>query len=220
MSKNFLVILAIIIVVFGGIFWATKSKSPSSSNGTSNAQASNHIEGQGKKGITLIEYGDYQCPVCEAYYPTVKQAAAKYNADIYFQFRNLPLSQLHPNAVAAARAAEAATLQNKFWEMHDALYDQQSTWADTTAPYTYFESYASQLGLDINKFKQDYASTTVNDTINADMAAFNKTGQQEATPTFFLDGKFVDNSKLIDNNGPSLDKFSSVIDAAIAAKNK
>ena len=219
MSRNFVIVLAIIVLILGGIFFASKGKNNTGNTG-STSQATNHLEGQDKKGIILTEYGDYQCPVCEAYYSTVKQTAAKYNSDIYFQFRNLPLSKLHPNAFAAARAAEAASNQNKFWEMHDTLYEQQSSWANTTVPYTIFEGFAQQLGLDINKFKQDYESTAVNDAINADINTFNKTGQQQATPTFFLNGQYVDNGKLIDNNGPSLVKFSSVIDAAIAAKNK
>ncbi len=221
MSKNFLAVLAAIVVIFAGIFifGGNKSNTKNNSSGSA-AQATNHIEGQGKKGVTLIEYGDYQCPVCEAYYPTVKQVAAKYNADIYFQFRNLPLSQVHPNAFAAARAAESASLQNKFWQMHDILYDQQSTWADSSNPYPLFQSFAQQLGLDINKFKQDYQSSAVNNVINADLDAFSKTGQQEATPTFFINGKFVQNTDLADSNGPSVAKFSQVIDAAIAAKAK
>lgn len=219
MSRNFLIVLAVIVLILGGIFFTSKSKS-NTGTGTSTSQATNHTEGQGKKGLTLIEYGDYQCPVCEAYYPTVKQVAAKYNTDVYFQFRNLPLSQLHPNAFAAARAAEAAAMQNKFWEMHDALYEQQTSWNSSTAPYSVFESFAQQLGLDINKFKQDYQSTAVNDAINADINTFNKTGKQQGTPTFFLNGTYIDNAKLIDGNAPSLDKFSQVIDVAIATKNK
>ncbi len=220
MSKQFIAIVVAIVLGLGAIFWIS-NRGSSTSNNSSSVQPSNHVQGQGQKGVTLIEYGDYQCPVCGAYYSTVKQVAGKYTKEIYFQFRNLPLTSLHPNAFAAARSAEAAGLQNKYWEMHDMLYEQQNTWADSSNAYTYFENYAQQIGLDLTKFKQDYASTAVNSTINADLAEFKKTGQQQATPTFFIDGKYIENSKLVDANGyPSVDKFSAVIDAAIAAKNK
>jgi len=222
MSKQFLGILAAVVVGLGLIFWFSgghkNNNSGSSSSG--NVQPSSHIEGQGKKGVTLVEYGDYECPVCGAYYQTVKEVAAKYNQDIFFQFRNLPLTQIHPNAFAGARAAEAAGMQGKYFEMHDLLYENQNTWSTISNPLPDFQAYAQQLGLDMTKFNNDYASAAANDVIQADLTAFSKTGQEEATPTFFLDGTYVSNDKLVDNNGPSLDKFSQVIDAAIAAKNK
>jgi len=223
MSKQFIAILAAVVVSLGLIFWfggGHKKNGNTSNSNSSNAQASNHIEGQGKKGVTLTEYGDYECPVCGAYFATVKQVAAQYSQDIFFQFRNLPLTQIHPNAFAGARAAEAAGKQGKYFEMHDILYEQQNSWANVSNPVPAFQSYAQQLGLDLTKFNQDYNSSAVNDTIQADLTAFGKTGQQEATPTFFLDGKYVDNAKLIDSNGPSLAQFSAVINAEIAAKNK
>lgn len=213
MSKNFMLVIVAIVIVLGGIFWfSNKNGSTTTNSSTSGAKPTNHVSGLDSKHLTLIEYGDYQCPVCGAYYSTVKQVAQKYNQEIYFQFRNLPLSQIHPNAVAAARAAEAAGLQNKYWEMHDSLYEQQTVWASASSPYSFFENMAGQIGLNIAKFKQDYQSTAVNDSINADLAEFNKTGQQLATPSFFLNGVFIDNSKLIDKNGPSLAKFSAIID--------
>src|SRR5882762_5608050 len=116
MSKGFVGILIAIIIALGGLyFFSTKNDKAGTS--TSNTQLTNHIMGEGKKGITLLEYGDYQCPICEAYFPVVKQVATQFSSDIYFQFRNLPLSSIHQNAFAAARAAEAAGKQNKFWEM-------------------------------------------------------------------------------------------------------
>src|SRR3990167_5522364 len=105
MSKRFLAILAAVVVGLGLLFWFTSGDKSSTTGGNNGSQPTNHVQGQGKKGVTLLEYGDYQCPVCAAYYPVVKQVAAQFSEDIFFQFRNLPLSQIHPNAVAAARAA-------------------------------------------------------------------------------------------------------------------
>ncbi len=219
MSKQFLGILAAVIVGLGLIFWLGSGRKSNNGN-SSGVQPTQHITGQGKKGVTLMEYGDYQCPVCGAYYQTVKEVVAKYNKDIYFQFRNLPLVQIHPNAFAGARAAEAAGKQGKYFEMHDLLYENQQLWSQSSNPMPLFEGYAQQLSLDLNKFKTDYSSSAVNDLIQADIAEFGKTGQQEATPTFFIDGVYVANEKLADDKGPNVTMFSKQLDAAIAAKNK
>ncbi len=217
MDKRFWAIVGIIILVFGGaLFLNSRSKS------TSTATATNHVRGDLTSKVTLVEYGDYQCPVCGEFYAVTHQVQQLYNTKVEFQFRNLPLSSLHPNAFAAARAAEAADMQGKFWEMHDLLYENQdvngqSGWvASQNVLNDYFLGYAKQLGLNITKFKTDYASTAVNNRINADTAAFTKTGEQMATPTFFLNGKKIDNATLVDSNGqPSLVAFSKILDAAL-----
>ena len=226
MSKRFILVVVVCILALIGIFVIAKPKANAPSSSNSNAQPSNHVEGQGSKHVTLVEYGDYECPICFEYYPTVKQVQAQFNSEIYFQFRNLPLFQIHQNAFAGARAAEAASLQGKFWQMHDTLYNNQdpngqSGWVASSDPLdNYFVTFAQQIGLNVTQFKQDYASSQVNDTINADLAAFNKTGQSEATPTFFLDGKYISNASLVDSNGPSVAKFAAIINAEIATKNK
>lgn len=207
MDKRFWGIILGIILIFGGIVYFNNR---SDSNTT--ASPSNHVEGNNTKNVTLVEYGDYQCPACESYYPIVKQVVAKYKNQIQFQFRNLPLTQIHQNAFVGARAAEAAALQNKFWEMHDMLYENQDTWSESSDPASYFYKYATELGMNLDQFKKDYASSKVNSTINADMAAFKKTGAQQATPTFFLNGKKIETTA-------SVDSFSKQIDAEIANKN-
>src|SRR3989344_6062521 len=131
MDKRFLTILATLVVVFGAIFAFSQHKNETSKTNSGNDQPSNHVTGEGSKNVTLVEYGDFQCSVCEVYEPVLDQVRSAYAKDIYFQFRNLPLSSVHPNAFASARAAEAASLQNKFWEMHDALYSQ-SNWSSWT----------------------------------------------------------------------------------------
>lgn len=207
MDKRFWGVIIAIILIFAGVI-ALSNKG----NNSANEQPTNHVMGNNKKNVTLVEYGDYQCPACEEYYPVVKQVVAEYKDSIQFQFRNLPLTQIHQNAFASARAAEAAALQNKFWEMHDMLYDNQSAWTQASDPTTVFDDYAKQLGLNVDQFKKDYASSKVNGAINADIAAFNKTGAATQTPTFFLDGKRIDTKA---------DKatFTKLLDAEIAKKN-
>jgi protein-disulfide isomerase len=213
MSKQFLAIIAVVIVVLIGIFAFTGNKSSSGSKSSGGSGTpTNHVEGQGKSGVTLVEYGDYECPYCEQYYPIVKQVQAEFNDQITFQFRNFPLTSIHQNAFAGARAAEAASLQGKFWQMHDTLYDNQDQWAQSSDPTKFFNQYAQQLGLNVAQFQKDYASTKVNDVINADLAAGNKLGV-DATPTFYLDGKQI-------NVTASASSFESQIKDAIAQKAK
>lgn len=226
-DKRFISILAAIIIVFVGIFIASNGSDNKSLNTSSNTQPSSHISGQGQKGVTLVEYGDYECPICNVFYPAVKQATQTLSSDIYFQFINLPLVQLHQNAYSSARAAEAAGLQNKFWEMHDKLYENQDPtgktgWVASKDPLTIYSTFAKEIGINVDQFKQDFASSKVNDTINADLAQFKKTGRPEATPTFFLDGKVIDNSSLFDGNTqlPSAEKLVKVIQDEIAKKSK
>jgi protein-disulfide isomerase len=202
MDKRFLGILGVIIVIFIAIFAISQNSSSNSSGGNTKATVTNHVEGDNAKGVTLIEYGDYECPICGEYYQPLKQFVSQNIKDIHFQFRNLPLTSIHQNAFAGARAAEAAALQGKFWQMHDKLYENQdragqSGWVVSKDPLNeYFVNFAQQIGLNISQFKTDYASSKVNDTINADSAAFDKTGQEKATPTFFLNGKYVSNAEL------------------------
>jgi protein-disulfide isomerase len=218
MSKQFWGVIAVIVLVFVGIFALSGS-----GNSGSSGSPTNHIEGKGTTGVKLVEYGDFQCPYCGYYYAPLKEALAQYGDQIQFQFRNFPLTSAHPNAFAGARAAEAAALQGKYWQMHDKLYEENvpyyiaeqkgqvyNTWINSNDPETYFVQYAQALGLDVNKFKTDYASNKVNDLINADMKAgsqLNITG----TPAFFLDGKLVS----VTYNAAAIEK---IINAEIVKK--
>jgi protein-disulfide isomerase len=211
MNKRFLIVLLVCVLALIGVYVATSKKDPGSAdkNGSgSSVSLSNNVMGANTKGVTLVEYGDFQCPACGAYHPIVKEVVEKYKNDIQFQFRNFPLQQIHPNARAAARTAEAAGKQGKYWEMHNLLYEQQKSWEQSTAVNTIFEGYAQQLGLNLEKFKTDFASSSVNETINADFAEGQRLGV-EATPTFFLQGKKIENSPR------DVEGFSKLIDEAI-----
>jgi protein-disulfide isomerase len=222
MSKQFWAIVAVIVVILGGVFLFTGKKDSSdgsSGSKSSSSQPTNHVTGSTSTGVKLQEYGDYECPFCGQFYPIVKQVTEQYKDKIQFQFSNLPLTQIHRNAFAGARAAEAAGLQGKYFEMHDQLYEnqdpngQQGWVADTSDVLNnYFVQFAKSAGVtDIAKFKTDFASAKVNNAINADISAFKKTGLDESTPTFFLDGKHI---------SPTYDiaSFQKAIDAEI--KNK
>jgi protein-disulfide isomerase len=211
MSKGFWGVIAAVILVFAGVVAINGGgKSNSSNKKSPGGTLSQHVEGKGTAGVTLTEYGDFECPFCEQYYPTVKSAVQEFGDQIKFQFRNFPLTSLHRNAFAAARAAEAADQQGKYWEMHDALYEAGNwqVWSNATNPNPNFEQYAQQIGLNVSQFKADFASSKVNDVINADMAEGNKLGIT-GTPTFYVNGKQTQ----IPND---LKSFESTIKAAIA----
>lgn len=224
MDKRFWAIIGIIIVGFMGVVIANNKSDNTAvdKDGKKAALTTSHYAGKPDSTVTLTEYGDYQCSACGKFYPVTKQVKEKYSDRIRFQFRNLPLTSIHPNAFAGARAAEAADLQGKFWEMHDLLYENQdpsgvSGWVASKDPLSdYFKKYAEQLKLDIPKFTSDFASTTVNTRINADLDAFKATGEDLSTPTFFINGKKVDSTRLVDANAmPILDGFSKVLDEAL-----
>lgn len=217
MDKRFWAIVGIIVLVFGGVLFLN-----SRSKVADTITATNHVRGNLSSKVTLVEYGDYQCPACGEFYNVTHEVQQKYNAKVKFQFRNLPLSSIHPNAFAGARATEAADMQGKFWEMHDLLYENQDSsgktgWvASKDVLSGYFVGYAKQLGLDVTKFKTDFASNTTNSRINADIDAFKATGEQMSTPTYFLNGKKIENSTLVGSDGlPSIDAFSKLLDQAL-----
>jgi protein-disulfide isomerase len=220
MSKQFLAVIAAIIIIFVGITVIGNHKS-SNNSGSSSAKPTNHVEGEGKDGVTLVEYGDFECPYCGEAYQVVTQVEQEYNQQITFQFRNFPLTTIHPNAFAGARAAEAASLQGKFWQMHDLLYAQNveyydsnetyNTWVGASNPLPDFDSYAKELGLNVAKFNQAYSSNQVNDSISADMTAGNKLGIT-GTPTFYVDGKQIQLTSY------TVQAFQKYINAAIKQK--
>ncbi|MGB4759562.1 MAG: thioredoxin domain-containing protein [Candidatus Saccharimonadales bacterium] len=211
MDKKFLAIIGAIILVFIGIAVFNGMSKDDKNSGTEAAQASNHTLGAGTAKVTLVEYGDFECPACETYYPVLKEVKDFYGDKITFQFRNYPLTSIHKNAYAAARAAEAASLQGKFWEMHDALYEPANwqVWTSSSDAVSYFETYAKQLGLNVEQFKTDAASDKVNKTIRADMAEGDKINVT-STPTFVLNGT------KITSPGATVDAFKQLIDAEIA----
>jgi len=182
-----------------------------------NGNIGDHIFGKSGSKVTLIEYGDFQCPPCGSAAPVIKAISEQYKDQLQFIFRNFAITTSHPNAKAAAGTAEAAGLQGKYWEMHDKIYASQSDWSNlsSTERTDFFTKYAKDLGLDIIKFNADLAetndSTSINAKINYDYALGKKAGV-EATPTFYLNGVRLDttvwsnNTKLKDAINTELKK--------------
>lgn len=167
-----------------------------------NGDIAEHVLGDPDAPVRIIEYGDYQCPGCSAAAPNLKSITDEYkDKGVALIFRNIPLTTIHPNALAAASAAEAAGLQGKFWEMHEQLYNAQSAWenlSDEQRTNT-FVDYATSLGLDIEQFKQDMVSDVVTKKINFDTALAKKVGIT-GTPAIYVNGEMV-SDKRVDENG-------------------
>ena len=138
--------------------------------------------------VTLEEFGDYQCLPCGALHPTLKKLKQEFGPNLNLVFRNLPLTTIHKNALAAAQAAEAARVQNRFWEMHDLLYENQNLWTEDINPRTIFLKFAADLGLDTGLFARDMDGEQVKLRIEADQDAAAELGVI-GTPTILLDGR-------------------------------
>ncbi len=227
---GWIIFSVVVVLILGGLVaWTRITNPPIDVSGVENnsivaasdqnGNISDHVTGSDSKKVLLIEYGDYQCPSCGGAYPNVKTILEEYGDDITFVFRNFPLTSIHPNARAAAAVAEAAGLQNKFWEMHDMLYEKQNDWSslDASQRTSVFNSYANTLGLDMAKFETDIAAKNVNQKISFDLALGKKAGTS-ATPTFFLDGEKVDDTTSSGIVQGDLTAIKAKLDAAIAEK--
>ena len=140
------------------------------------------VQGPAKAPVTLVEYGDYECPHCGHAYPIVKQLQLEFHDDLRFVFRNFPLANAHPHAELAAEAAEAAGAQGKFWEMHDWLFEnQQDLSAENIA------AGAKELGMDVKRLVKDLESRKFQEKVKRDFSGGVRSGVN-GTPTFFING--------------------------------
>ena len=147
-----------------------------------------HAQGPDAAPVTLVEYGDYECPSCLEGYRLVAEAQRRMGDRLRFVYRNFPLSDIHPHAEAAAEAAEAAGARGKFWEMHHTLFAHQRALDDA-----HLRQYAEQTGLDTAQFEQALAGHTYAARVRADMAGGLRSGVR-GTPTFYINGEQYDES--------------------------
>src|SRR5688572_24984215 len=145
-----------------------------------------HAQGPADAPVTLVEYGDYECPYCGKAYPIVKKIQERMGDRLRFVFRNFPLNTIHAHAGVAAQAAESAGAQGKFWEMHDLLYENQDKLADAD-----LSQYALRLGLEIYRFQSDLSGEVFASRVRDDFRGGIRSGVN-GTPTFFINGKRYD----------------------------
>lgn len=149
------------------------------------------IKGNPDATVVINEYSDFQCPACATMYPQLQQALEEFGDDIAVIYNDYPLTTIHPNAMAAAEAAQCAHQQDAFWEFHDTLFEKQDSWSTLTAPSKAFTQYAEDLKLDIDAFESCTTNHDTRDSIKEDMAEGDASGLQ-STPTLYInDEKFA-----------------------------
>lgn len=225
MNKNFLLIMGITVAAMIGLFliFGGKESSKTTFEGDPFTIAENENEiGPVDAKVTIIEYGDFECPACLQSFPFVSQFKEEYKDRVRFVFRHFPLSQLnpqlHPNAFIAHRAAQAAANQGKFWEMHDQLYQSQNQWArtssnlDVAAAGKLFETFAEQLELNMDQYRTDVSSEATNDFIKLQLASGSEL-DVTGTPSFFINGEKIDSPQ----NEESYAAFTAKVDELLKA---
>jgi protein-disulfide isomerase len=150
--------------------------------------ARDHAEGNADARITLVEYGDYECPHCGRAYPIVKAVQRRLRDELRFVFRNFPLRNIHPHAEHAAEAAEAAGSQGRFWEMHDTIFENQTELSDHD-----LVRHAEAIGLDRHRFERELKGGTYKPRVQEDFMSGIRSGVN-GTPTFFIDGRRYEGS--------------------------
>lgn len=178
--------IGLIVVLLGAAFWYAAEAGKKANEGI--VVTTIQVKGNSEAAVVLTEYSDFQCPACAAAAPVAAALVEQYGDSLRFEYKHFPLISIHPHAVAAAVASEAAGQQGKFWEMHDMLFAKQTTWAPTASPQVYFIEYAKELGLDVDQFKLQLGSSVLESSIRQsfnDVRAKGYTG----TPTFELNGE-------------------------------
>ncbi len=205
----------LVIGIIGVAAWQIATGSPATKTVRMNSGlltepvgAADRTKGATNAKVSLVEYSDFQCGACKAYHPIVEEVLAAHKDTLSFTYRHFPLPQ-HKNAEFAARVAEAAGAQGKFWEMTALIFEGQSDWSleNTTSAKKIFTGYATKLELDITKWETDRDSQAVKIKVANDK----RTGEQagvNSTPSFYLNGKKIQNPR-------GVEEFNALIEYAI-----
>lgn len=207
MKNPWIIIGVLVVALVGGSVWYSNTVTEQANEGV---EVMAHIKGNPDADVVLIKYSDFQCPACAAFAPAVDEVLAEFGDDVRFEYRHFPLIQIHPFAVQAARAAEAAGQQGEFFAYHDALFNNQATWSQTPNPTTYFVQFAEELGLDMDEFTRHQRSSILQDKV---MDGYKEAQEQgfTGTPTFTLNGERMQYG--------TYEEFRDQIAAAVAGDN-
>lgn len=203
--------VALVVVLLFAYYFYARGTQPAVPIQEITVTDTDHVRGAQSGTVTLVEFGDFQCPACAAYEPIVQQLVQDNPGVLKLVFRHFPLTQIHRNALLAAKASEAAGLQGKFWEMHDILYDKQKEWSEGLNARDFFLTYATTVGLDTKKFSDDLNNPSLEAKILAEL----KEGVQlgvPGTPTFFVNGKMIESPG-------SVEAFNKIIKEAAKDRN-
>jgi len=213
--KQIIIVGLLVIGIIGGAVLLSGD-----SNDVS-GEPSNFFYGKEDAEVVFTEYADFECPACRSFFPTIDSVKETFQDRVRFQFVNFPLVQIHQNAIAAHRAAVAAGNQDKFWEMHDLLYENQEAWNGPSASDSVgvsasranelFEQYANTLELDTEQFLTDLKAPETIGVINADIAKGKEFGI-ESTPSFQLNGENIEDI----NQLVSIEGLTAFLENALA----
>jgi protein-disulfide isomerase len=187
------IILAVAVAAGAAVYLSRQPDAPST---TTTGAVSVDLKGGGRfRGpedaqVTLVEFGDYQCPSCAAYHPFVKEILNRYPKQVRLEFHHFPLITIHPNAMAAHKAVEAAGEQGHYWEMHDALFDHQTQWATRPDPKPAFAAIANGIGINGTILLQAMENPQIQERILKDVERGDRAGVQ-FVPTFYINGQQV-----------------------------
>ncbi len=224
-KSRWIIFIVICVAVLGGLVLLSKKdkvdvsgQDPFELVAGSETSIGDHTFGNKDAKVTFTEYADFQCPACGASYPQIKTIRDTYKDSVRFVFRNFPLTTIHPNALAASTAAEAAALQGKFWEMHDKLYETQDDWSsiDAAKRTDVFAGYAKDIGLNVEQFKKDLTDSRVSEKISRDRALATRLNV-DSTPTVYVGTEKADKAvinELVQEKGEQVMKK---LDAALKA---
>lgn len=208
--------LILAIVLIGGIIYFAIKSDKKSNDARANIVLSQEaldrekgeawVKGNPQAVIVLVEYSDFQCPACASWSNLVNQAIEKYHQDLRFEYRHFPLQTIHKRAFGAAKAAEAAGRQGKFWPMSELLFSNQASWSESLGFESIIKKYATDLKIDVNQFIKDYNQKFSSDIVRSDIKKGNQLNL-DSTPTFFLNNKKI--------QPQSADDFFKLIQEAI-----
>ena len=224
--------LVAIVAIIGTVLYLQGARTASRTNTNTNAKQANNApknsnalanaspgaqpawaKGPATAPVVIEEFADFECPSCAAFEPVIRQIKTIYGDKVRVVFRHYPLTQIHQKAYDAARATEAAGMQNKFWEMHDLLYDKQKSWTTSGDHRAEFANYAQQIGLDVERFKTDMLGMVTAQRVDADK----KRGDSVrigSTPSAFLNGRPLDFATEMSNT----DALRRVVESALQGK--
>lgn len=184
MKNPWTIVGVVALVLIAGSVWYSSIVSAKNNEGII---FSPHIKGNAEAVVKLVEYSDFQCPACASFQPALEEIMTEYGENLSLEYKNYPLP-IHPYAESAARAAEAAGQQGAFFAFHDKLFENQSTWSNSPNPTILFIKYATELNLDVDKFKRQTNSSLVREKVRTDGREAREIGIT-GTPTFFLNGE-------------------------------
>lgn len=198
-SLPFLIVFVAAALCLGGgtVLYRAKKRTPApaaapepttAATAASDDMKPTHVRGEANAPVTLEEFGDLQCPSCATTAGVLHDLQTAYGPKLRLVFFHFPLEMMHRHAREAARAAEAASLQGHFWEMHDMLYKNQTAWSNAPDVAPLFADYANNAGLDVAQFRHDFAGRAVNAAVDQQHEYGVKRGVK-STPTLFLNGQ-------------------------------